>query len=296
MSATARNLPEPSPPPNPARVLVVDPDARMQQWLAQCLHPHGHRVHATAQAEAIALAPSRGFDLVLMSPRATPAEPGRGGGDAWQRLRGLRDAAPRMPVIVLQPHADATDRAVALELGADAVVDDLCEPRELRARVSSLLRRHREDRRGLPADGPAAAGGWRLDPARRGVHAPAEGADGARFIPLSPSEFRLLRTLMQRIGRPMARAQLLDQALGASAAQRDRSIDLLVSRLRRTLGDDPAAPRLVRTVRGAGYCFLPLTLDGRDDAAGSAGAVSNGSHEGDLPLTSAVEDCSTGTP
>lgn len=294
MPSPVRTLPEPAPPAVPARVLVVDPDARMQQWLAQCLQPHGHRVHTTAQAEAIAHAPARGFDLVLMSPRATAAGPGRAGGDAWQRLRGLRDAAPRLPVIVLQPHADATDRAVALELGADAVVDDDCGPRELRARVGALLRRHREDRRGLPPEG-AGSGGWRLDAARRGVHAPpATGSEGdTRFIALSPSEFRLLRALMQHPGRPLGRAELLEQALGAAQAQRDRSIDLLISRLRRTLGDDPVAPRLIRTVRGAGYCFQPLTMDVMPQGAAM---VSKPSHDGDTALTGGAEDHITGNP
>lgn len=295
MTAAARSWPEPAPPPNPARVLVVDPDARMQAWLAQCLRPHGHRVHATAQAEAIAHASSRGFDLVLMSPRATAAAPGHGGGgDAWQRLRGLRDAAPRLPVIVLQPHADATDRAVALELGADAVVDDDCGPRELRARVGALLRRHREDPRALPAT-RHGCGGWRLDAARRGVHAPpCEAAPGEpRFIALSPSEFRLLRALMLHSGRPLGRAELLEQALGGAAAQRDRSVDLLVSRLRRTLGDDPAAPQLIRTVRGSGYCFQPLSGAAVSPCAAS---VSNPSHDGDTALTGGAEDCITGTP
>jgi two-component system OmpR family response regulator len=290
------------PPPAPARVLVVDPDARTQHWLASCLRPHGHRVHAAADAEAIAQASARGYDLVLMSPRASDAASatarGPAGSDAWQRLRGLRDAAPRLPVIVLQAHADATDRAVALELGADAVVDDACEPRELRARVTALLRRHREDPRALPPDGPAAAGGWRLDAARRGVHAPAShghapGSDSApRFIALSPSEYRLLRALMQRPGRAMSRAQLLDQALAASDAQRDRSIDLLVSRLRRTLGDDPAAPQLIRTVRGAGYGFMPRPLG----VGQCVERVSKPSHDGDTGLTRGAEDHITGTP
>ncbi|MEK8049496.1 response regulator transcription factor [Ideonella sp. DXS22W] len=300
MSATAHSLPEPAAPSVPARVLVVDPDARMQQWLAQCLRPHGHRVHTTTEAEAIALAPARGFDLVLMSPRATTARDaraGHGGGDAWQRLRGLRDAAPRLPVIVLQPHADATDRAVALELGADAVVDGECGPRELRARVSALLRRHREDRLGLPPEA-RGSGGWRLDPARRGVHTPPsapepDAAPPERFIPLSPSEFRLLRALMQRPGRPLGRSELLELALGAAHAQRDRSIDLLVSRLRRTLGDDPVSPRLIRTVRGQGYCFLPL----HDSVVLSqAPMVSSASHDGDTGLTDRAEDHITGTP
>ncbi|MDT7837360.1 winged helix-turn-helix domain-containing protein [Aquabacterium sp. OR-4] len=301
MTAAVRTLPEPAPPPLPARVLVVDPDAQVQQWLAQCLRPHGHRVHAARHAEAIAQAPARGFELVMMSPRAPSAQPdwpraAGSAGDAWQRLRGLRDAAPRLPVIVLQPHADATDRAVALELGADAVVDDDCGPRELRARVAALLRRHRDDRRGLPAEGPAAAGGWRLDAARRGVHAP-DGTDGDAagelFIALSASEFRLLRALMQQPGRPLQRADLLSLALGAAEAQRERSIDLLVSRLRRTLGDDPQMPRLIRTVRGAGYCFEPLIR-----RAGSLRApmVSNASHQGDTGLTDGADDHITGIP
>jgi len=252
--------------PHPAaRVLVVDPDADSRQWLSMCLEPHGHQVQATDDTQLIEHAGRRGFELLVMDP-----SPSRSGHrpDAWQQLRNLRELGSHMPVLVLQAASHAADRAVALELGADAVLDKPFHPGELRARVGALLRRSRDDVGGPP---PAAAttaattaaaakatsalrfGQWRLDPATRSLEAPT----GLR-VPLSQAEFRLLKTFIAHPHCTLDRQQLLDLARGEGVEQLDRSIDLLVSRLRHKLDDDPRSPQIIRTVRGVGYLFAAL--------------------------------------
>ncbi|HSI49782.1 MAG TPA: response regulator transcription factor [Ideonella sp.] len=255
-------LPAPDRRPHPAaRVLVVDPDANSRQWLSMCLEPHGHQVQATDDTQLIEHAGRRGFELLVMDP-----SPSRSGHrpDAWQQLRNLRELGSHMPVLVLQAASHAADRAVALELGADAVLDKPFHPGELRARVGALLRRSRDDAGAPPPVSMTAAaaakaasamrfGQWRLDPATRSLEAPT----GLR-VPLSQAEFRLLKTFLAHPHCTLDRQQLLDLARGEGVEQLDRSIDLLVSRLRHKLDDNSRSPQLIRTVRGVGYLFAAL--------------------------------------
>jgi two-component system OmpR family response regulator len=239
--------------PAPGRILLVAAHAASRDWLAHGLQRAGHAVHCVADPLAIASAAAHGFALLLICP---PLQAGGGpdfADDCWWQLRALRRAEARLPVIVLLPDADSTDRTLALELGADAVLDGDCQPRELRARVASLLHRRRLSGRGAtPAWQPD---GWLLDAAQRRVQPP-----GAAWVTLTTTEYRLLRTLLQQPGRTFSRDELLDGALRACTAQLARSVDLLVSRLRRRLGDDPVRPQLIRTVRGQGYRFTPAPV------------------------------------
>lgn len=233
--------------PHADRLLLVDPDPQARRWAAARLREHGHAVHDTDDADAIEHAQRDGFALVLMDPAARAGRGTRHGHDAWQRLRGLRDRSARLPVIVMQPGADTADRTVALELGADAVVDKPLDPLELHARVQSLLRRQRDH------STPVCFGDWRLDLAQHCLRSP----DGLE-VALSPAELRLLRSFLAYPRHTLTRAQLLDLARGVGVEQLDRSIDGLVSRLRHKLGDDAHSPRLIRTVRGVGYLFDAL--------------------------------------
>ena len=126
------------------------------------------------------------------------------------------------------------------------------EPRELVARIQSILRRVRDDRFEPRQEPPSSIrfDNWRLHSVLRQLHAP----DGL-VVPLSNAEFRLLWVFLERPRRVLSREQLLDAARGRSIEAFDRSIDLLVSRLRQKLGEDPKAPRLIKTVRGEGYLF-----------------------------------------
>jgi DNA-binding response OmpR family regulator len=127
--------------PGRIRILVVDPDPRVHAQVARCLQSSGHQVIGSLDALSIESAGRCGYALLLMDPRTRTRARSRHGLDAWQRLSSLRDRHPGLPVIVLQRASTATDRTVAFELGADAVLDKPFDPRELRARVNSLLDR-----------------------------------------------------------------------------------------------------------------------------------------------------------
>lgn len=244
----------------PARVLVVDPDAAARHWAAWSLRAEGHEVHLTEDADEIEQAGRHGFDLLVMDPSARAGRGTRHGFDAWQRLRGLRDQGAALPVIVMQVASDSADRTVAFELGADAVLDKPFEPRELQARALALLRRSRDlnvsDAVRAAGPGRLGFGGWMLDVPSRRLNTP-EG----QSVSLSHAECRLLQAFLQRPHSALQRQELMDLARGAGADQLERSIDLLVSRLRHKLEDDPRAPRLIRTVRGIGYLFAALDAE-----------------------------------
>lgn len=177
------------------------------------------------------------------------------GEDGLLLCRWLR-AESRIPIIMLTARCEAADRILGLELGADDYISKPFEPRELVARIQSILRRTQENAPALElnANAPEHAvrcfDGWQLDSVLRQLRSP----DGL-LVPLSNAEFRLLWVFLERPGRILSREQLLDAARGRAIEAFDRSIDLLVSRLRQKLGDSPRNPRLLKTVRGEGYVF-----------------------------------------
>lgn len=244
-----------SPRPSPARLLLVAPDHAERQGWQRCLQTPDRHVFISRDPRSVDDAPQRGIHLLLLDPRVEPSRPGRT--DAWWRLRRLREQHRQLPVIVLQPAGDATDRAVAYEMGADAVMDLRSSARELRAQVGALLRRSRD--RPTPCSAPAVAldhggeparfGGWTLDAATRCLTT----ATGMQ-VNLSPAECRLLRAFLAHPGHALARQALIDLARGVGTDQLERNIDLLVSRLRQKLSHDDA-PSPIRTVRGVGYLF-----------------------------------------
>ena len=168
------------------------------------------------------------------------------GPSALDALHSLRRQS-RLPALVLVPPGLAIERVIALESGADDAMAHPVEPRELLARLRALLRRTRPV---VPRERHLRFGGWRLDLQTRQLHA----ATGLR-VPLSHAEFRLLQTFLEHPGSVLGRDELMDLARGRSMQAFERSIDLLVSRLRAKLNDDPRDPRHIRTVRGVGYLF-----------------------------------------
>ncbi len=237
-------LPQTEPPDlNPTQLLLIDPDPASARILAATLNRWGHLVTVGDVASLGNRMLTARAELVLLDP----TEPG---GRGWLALRALREQS-RLPVMAMLPGDDSFDRVLALESGADAIIAKPVDVRELRARMLGLLSRQADT--GAPA-GPGALsfGRWRLDPATRRLNGP-----GGFSTPLSPTEFRLLRAFLERPQSVLRRQELMDMARGegAGADTLERSIDLLISRLRHKLNDDARSPSLIRTVRGVGYLF-----------------------------------------
>jgi len=169
--------------------------------------------------------------------------------DGLTLCRDLR-AKSNLPVIMLTARGEETDRIVGIEMGADDYLVKPFNPRELLARIKSILRRTRALPPNLKPEPVRclAFAGWCLDTAERLLTAP----DGVA-TPLSGGEFRLLRILLEHPNRVVTRDQLIEMIHGREAEAYDRAIDVQVSRLRQRLRDDPREPALIKTVRGEGY-------------------------------------------
>lgn len=219
------------------RVLIVDDDARLFELLCSYLQQNGVNASSAKDGQAgLALLETNAFDAVLLDVMMP-------GLDGLAVLRKIRDVSD-LPVIMLTAKGDETDRVVGLELGADDYLPKPFSPRELLARLRAVVRRTqaREVRRQLSVSGVS------VDLESRSVEA------AGRAVELTGLEFDVLVALMQRAGRVVARASLLELAGRSDVIVSDRTVDVHVSHLRRKLGDDP--PRLIRTVRGVGYMFV----------------------------------------
>lgn len=238
----ARSGPEPGGVPDAPRVLLIEDDTRLAQLTARYLESHGARVVlAHDGAAGLREAAATAFDVVLLDLNL----PGMDGIAVCQRLRERSD----VPIVMLTARGDEADRVLGLEVGADDYVAKPFSSRELLARVRAQARRARG------SVGPRAqvirVGALRIDPSARTAQLNEED------IALTTHEFDLLRALAERPGRVLTREQLLELLHGSADTAFDRSIDVHVSRLRGKLGDDPRAPRLLKTVRGAGYVLAP---------------------------------------
>jgi two-component system OmpR family response regulator len=226
-------------------ILIVDDDAEIRGLLGEYLQKQGYRATAVADGKGLRAAMEKSRPDVIILDLMLPGE------DGLALCRDLR-ARSEIPIIMLTARGDETDRIVGLELGADDYVAKPFSPRELLARIKSVLRRTRS----LPDNlKPEEAGsyrfaGWTLDVATRNL----TGADGV-VVPLGGTEFRLLRIFLEHPNRVLTRDQLIDLMLSRDAAPFDRAIDVQVSRLRHRLGEDAKEPAIVKTVRGQGYVF-----------------------------------------
>lgn len=234
-----------------ASILLVDDDRRLCSFLTRFLTGEGYvvRVANDGRAMRLALADS-GFDLIILDLMFPAGE------DGFTLAKGLRTQLDT-PLIMLSGKGATIDRVVGLEIGADDYVCKPFEPRELLARIRSVLRRaanpmsvHEGDNR--IAQSTIEFSGWRLDLARHELRSPDN-----RRIELTSQEFRLLEALVQRSGRLLSRDQILDIVAKRHWSPYDRSVDVLVGKLRRKLGDDARHARLIKTVRGVGYMFAP---------------------------------------
>ena len=226
------------PTATPLLVLLVEDDLRLATLTREYLEGHGVAVvHVADGRKAQDEALSGRYDAVLLDLML----PGKDGLDVCRDVRARSD----VPIVVLTARGEEADRVMGLELGADDYVAKPYSPRELLARIRAVVRRARG--RAGPAREAVRVGGLLVDPAARRVV-----LDG-REVVLTGYEFALLLALAQRAGRVLGREQLMELARGSADDAFDRSIDVHVSRLRQKLGDDPKRPRLIKTVRGAGY-------------------------------------------
>ncbi|CAN7624991.1 response regulator [Rhizobium rhizogenes] len=226
-------------------VLVVDDHKEIRDLLAKYLAKNGLRVStANGGAEMRQQLRTATIDLVVLDIMM-PGE------DGLSLCRSLRQTS-MVPIVLLTAVSDETDRIIGLELGADDYVTKPFNPRELLARIRALLRR--ANATASVASDPEHKryrfGNWTLDVSQRSL-VDASGSEAA----LGTAEFRLLLALVSRPGVVLTRNQLLDITAGRSAQVFDRSIDNLVSRLRRRIEDDPQQPTLIKTVWGDGYTF-----------------------------------------
>ena len=229
------------------KVLLVEDDTRLSQLTSRYLEGHGVLVTAAAdgiegQAEAL----RRQYDCIVLDLML----PGRDGIEVCRELRTRID----VPIIMVTARGEEADRVLGLEVGADDYVTKPFSPRELLARIRANVRRVRGQ--AGPTQDTISVGTLTLDPAKMTVTLDAKPVDVTAY------EFSILRALAQRPGKVLSREQLLDLAKGSADLSFDRSIDVHVSRLRAKLGDDSRNPKILKTVRGAGYLLADLRRGG----------------------------------
>jgi DNA-binding response OmpR family regulator len=236
-------------------VAVLDDEVDITQLLATYLGVQGFRVSQVHSGRALlALMASDPPSLVLL-------DLGLPGEDGFVIARQLREHW-RCGLVIVTGRGDAIDKVVGLEVGADDYVTKPFDLRELLARIKAVLRRIQPNDAPPPAVAPPAPApaqrstlrfaGWQLDTAaRRLVDA------GGTEVVLTTGEFELLHVLARHGGRVLSRDFLLEHTRGREAAPFDRTVDVLIGRLRKKLGDNAAEPQLIKAVRGAGYLFVP---------------------------------------
>ena len=244
----------------PDHLLLVDDDRQLLSLLADYLQAGGYRITtATTAAQARQALKFARIDLIVLDVML----PGEDGLSLCRELR-TRDALP-VPVLMLTARGEEADRIVGLEMGADDYLTKPFASRELLARIRAVLRRTRMLPPSLLRQSPAAPtrelhfGAWRLDLVARQLL-----DDQGTLVPLTGGEFRLLRVLLDHPQRVLSRDQLLNLTQGRDTEPFDRSIDLLISRLRQRLRDTTQEPRYIKTVRNEGYVFCAAIKAGTE--------------------------------
>jgi two-component system OmpR family response regulator len=233
-------------------IAIVDDEPGITQLLAGYLRNHGFRISELGSGRALmSLMASDPADLVLL-------DLGLPGEDGFVIARKLREHW-RCGLVIVTGRGDAVDKVVGLEIGADDYVTKPFDLRELLARIKAVLRRLEpasapvETTAALPAARERLCfDGWEIDVAARRLT-----GDGGRAVALTTGEFDLLCVFARHAGRVLSRDFLLEQTRGREAAPFDRTVDVQVGRLRRKLEVDPEEPQIIRSVRSAGYLFVP---------------------------------------
>ncbi len=218
------------------RVLLIDDDTRLHELLASYLEQNGFAVTVAPDGpRGLAALAGGTFDAILLDVMM----PGMDGIEVVRRVR----QKSAIPILMLTARGDEADRVVGLEMGADDYIAKPFSPRELLARLRAVLRRVSPDAAGERL----VAGDITLDVPGRGVTV------AGRPVELTGLEFDILVALARRAGRVVPRDALLEEAGRADVHVGERTVDVHISHLRQKLGDDPRAPRIIKTVRGVGY-------------------------------------------
>lgn len=225
-------------------ILIIDDERDIRRPLAKYLGESGYRVsHVENGREMDRIMSKASIDLIVLDVMM----PGEDGFSICKRLQ----ATTRIPIILLTALKDDTDRIVGLELGADDYVSKPFNPRELAARIKTVLRRTQMlPPRSERLNGTVRFDRWQFDLSQKQIVGPDE-----LIVPLSSGEHALLLALIEHAGTTLSRDQLLDLTRGVSAPVFDRRIDNQISRLRRKLEKDTKNPAIIQTKWGGGYVF-----------------------------------------
>lgn len=253
------------------RILVVDDDSRLRQMLQRYLTGEGFQtVLAADLRQANQILNERPVSLILLDLNL-------GNDDGLDYVREVRSGGKRIPIIILSAKDDVVDRIVGLEVGADDYVTKPFHLRELLARIKTVLRRAvdqtKDTRPSRDKNSDAVRfGDWYLlNGSRRLLR-----KDGSEHE-LTTSEYKLLDALVRHPQRVLSRDRLLDMVAGREWEPFDRSVDTQIRRLRRKIEENPAAPNLIKTVRGEGY-MLAVDVEHRAQGFDEAEACPDGNH------------------
>lgn len=230
------------------KIMIVDDDARIRDLLRRYLAQEGFEVLLAEDGKSLTRILLREtVDLIVLDLMM----PGEDGLSICRRLRAAND---HTPIIMLTAKGEDVDRIVGLEVGADDYLGKPFNPRELLARIHAVLRRRPvQEAPGAPsADHESVTfGPFIFDLGARTLH------KGAEELPLTTGEFAMLKALVRHPRQPLSREKLAQLARGREFEPFDRSLDVQVSRLRKLVEVDAAAPRFIQTVWGIGYVFVP---------------------------------------
>jgi DNA-binding response OmpR family regulator len=237
-------------------VLVVDDDPGVREFLNDYLSEHGFEVLQAESGNAMrAMLAERVPDVVLLDVRL----PGEDGLSLARYVREHFDIG----IIMVSGAGETVDRIVGLEVGGDDYVTKPFDPRELRTRLKTVLRRYRrpfathEPALAAPAEPAAATRRVTFGRSLLDLDSHQLFDTGGEEIPITSMEFDLLKVFAERPNRPLSRDQLLNLTRNRDWDPLDRSIDIHIARLRRKVEPDPDRPRSIKTVRGVGYMYVP---------------------------------------
>jgi len=230
------------------RLIVVDDEPELRAMVAEYLGRHGYVVSTAAGGGELDACLADGMpDLLILDVNM----PGEDGFAIARRIRARSD----VPIVMLTAADDVVDRVVGIELGADDYVTKPFDLRELRARIQAVLRRN--VRAPEPASPAKPANAVRIGDLWLDVDARKLSDEHGEELELTAMEFDLLAAFAHNPNRVLSRERLLNLAHNRDTEPFDRSIDVRIARIRRKVERDPAKPQVIKTMRGAGYMFVP---------------------------------------